>query len=69
MKEHNQSDRIMTRRNFLGYSAALAALSLAPRVVFAQAADKSDSRFNGVQIEKFWGQEVLGTQYLNLNYV
>ncbi len=50
MKKHNQTDRIITRRDFLGYSAVLAAVSLSPRFMFAQEADKPNSRFNGVQI-------------------
>jgi len=50
MKKHTQADKTMTRRDFLGYSAAVAAVSLAPRIIFSQEAAKPDSLFNGVQI-------------------
>ena len=51
MKEQNKMARQMTRRDFLGYSAAAtAALAMTPRSVFGQIAIQPDSKFNGVQI-------------------
>ncbi|MCJ7579292.1 MAG: twin-arginine translocation signal domain-containing protein, partial [Candidatus Aminicenantes bacterium] len=51
MKEQNQMKSQMTRRDFLGYSAAAAAaLAITPRSVFGQIASRPDSNFNGVQI-------------------
>ncbi len=43
-------ERQMTRRDFLGYSAAAAAAAMTPRGAFGQAAIRPDSNFNGVQI-------------------
>ncbi len=50
MKEPNQVASRMTRRDFVGYTAAMAAIPLVPRSVFDQQDIKPDSRFNGVQI-------------------
>ena len=52
MKVKSQTGRQMTRRDFLGYSAAAAAvLAISPRNVFgAQIANRPDSKFSGVQI-------------------
>ena len=40
----------MTRRDFLGYSAAAAAVAITPRRVFGQTAIRPDSKFKGIQI-------------------
>ncbi len=51
MKEQNQTKKQMTRRDFLGYSAAAAAaLAMTPHSVFGQTASLPNSKFNGVQI-------------------
>ena len=50
MKKRNQMERLITRRDFLGYSAAAAALVMTPRSVFGQIASRPNSEFNGVQI-------------------
>ena len=51
MKERNQMEGLMTRRDFLGYSAAAAAVcAVFPRRMFGQIASRPDSKFNGVQI-------------------
>jgi sugar phosphate isomerase/epimerase len=50
MKEPSQSASHMTRRDFVGYTAAMAGLPLVPRSVFHQQSIKPDSMFNGVQI-------------------
>ncbi len=47
MKDQKPS---VSRRTFLGATAALAASSMMPRVVRAAAADKPNSKFGGVQI-------------------
>ena len=51
MKKQNKGTREMTRRDFLGYSAAAAAvLAMTPQSVFAQTASLPNSKFNGIQI-------------------
>jgi len=50
MKDRNQTKGRMTRRDFLGYSAAAAAWAMTPRSFFGQIASRPDSKFNGVQI-------------------
>jgi len=40
----------MTRRDFVGYTAAVAATPLVPRSLFGQVGTKPDSKFHGVQI-------------------
>ncbi len=50
MKEPNQIESQMTRRDFVGYTAAVAAVPLMPRSMFGQQTLKPDSNFNGVQI-------------------
>lgn len=51
MKERDKMEKQMTRRDFLGYSAAAAAtLAMTPHNVFGQIASQPDSEFNGVQI-------------------
>lgn len=54
MSEPNQRQHHMTRRDFVGYTAAMAAVplvpSLVPRTPFGQQAGKPDSKINGVQI-------------------
>jgi sugar phosphate isomerase/epimerase len=50
MKEQNQMEKQITRRTFLGYTAAAAALSLAPRSLFGQGIGQPNSNFSGVQI-------------------
>src|ERR1700756_3908832 len=46
----NTIDNGPTRRAFLGRTAVLAASAVMPRGVFADAADKPNSVFNGVRI-------------------
>jgi len=43
-------EKQISRREFLGYTAAAAALTLKPRNLFAQSAARPGSNFNGVQI-------------------
>jgi sugar phosphate isomerase/epimerase len=50
MNEPNRTEGHMTRRDFVGYTAAMAGLPLVPRSVFDQQDMKPDSMFNGVQI-------------------
>ena len=50
MNEPNRTERHMNRRDFVGYTAAMAGLPLVPRSVFDQQGIKPDSIFNGVQI-------------------
>ncbi|UCG89180.1 MAG: sugar phosphate isomerase/epimerase [Gemmatimonadota bacterium] len=50
MKEPSQSGRRITRRDFVGYTAAAAAIPLVPRSVFAQETIRPNSMFSGVQI-------------------
>ncbi len=50
MKEPSQTDSHMTRRDFVGYTAAMAGLPLVPRSVFDLQQGKPNSLFNGVQI-------------------
>jgi hypothetical protein len=50
MKEPNRIESHMTRRDFVGYTAAMAAIPLVPRSVFDQQDIKPDSKFNDVQI-------------------
>ena len=50
MREPRQSASRMTRRDFVGYTAAIAGMPLIPQSVFAQQDIKPDSNFNGVQI-------------------
>lgn len=50
MKDKNQQNNHINRRDFFGFTAAAAALSMAPRVIFAQENNTPNSKFNGVQI-------------------
>jgi len=50
MREPKQTEGHMTRRDFVGYTAAMAGMPLVPRSVFDQQDIKPDSKFNGVQI-------------------
>jgi sugar phosphate isomerase/epimerase len=50
MKKRDHPEKQMTRRDFLGYSAAAAALAMTPRSVIGQVARRPDSKFNSVQI-------------------
>lgn len=57
MKEPNRNTSHMTRRDFVGYTAAMAATPLVPRsaldrknFVFGRQGAKPNSKFNGVQI-------------------
>lgn len=50
MKQPSQVGSHMTRRDFVGYTAAIAGLPLVPRSVFDLQDMKPNSRFNGVQI-------------------
>ncbi|MCJ7812635.1 twin-arginine translocation signal domain-containing protein, partial [bacterium] len=55
MEEKNQTKGQVTRREFLGNAAAVAAYAMAPRPIlgapaFIQNVDKPNSNFNGVTI-------------------
>ncbi|KPJ88039.1 MAG: hypothetical protein AMS18_13875 [Gemmatimonas sp. SG8_17] len=50
MKEPNQIQSHITRRDFVGYTAAIAGLPLMPRSVFDLQDVKPNSKFSGVQI-------------------
>ena len=45
----NEQSTLISRRNFIGTTAAAAALAMAPRTAFGQSG-KPNSNFNGVQI-------------------
>jgi sugar phosphate isomerase/epimerase len=50
MKERNKMKRQVTRREFIGSAAAVAACTMMPGYVLGQRASKPNSNFNGVQI-------------------
>lgn len=50
MKVPHRIDNHITRRDFVGYTAAVAAAQLIPRWTIGQQIAKPDSNFNGVQI-------------------
>jgi len=50
MKEQIQKKRQITRRDFIGYSAAITASTMVPRNVFGQVPVMASSNFEGVQI-------------------
>ena len=50
MKGSHRIDNHITRRDFVGYTAAVAAAPLMPRWTIGQQTTKPDSNFNGVQI-------------------
>jgi sugar phosphate isomerase/epimerase len=50
MKKRTQMDGQITRREFIGNTAAMAVLSMIPHGLFGQIAGKPNSNFNGVHI-------------------
>ena len=50
MRDPRESASHMSRRDFVGYTAALAGMPLMPRSVFAQQDVKPDSKFGDVQV-------------------
>ncbi|NIM50069.1 MAG: sugar phosphate isomerase/epimerase [Gemmatimonadales bacterium] len=71
MEEPSQIESHMTRRDFVAYTAAVAATPLVPRSLFGQEKVKPDSRFNGVQIGTitYSFRSMPGTADDLLNYV